>query len=102
MSSKLMYLGLGIIFIIIGNYLPKCKRNSFIGIRTPLTLSNDDIWFKTHRFGGKVFVIFGIIFTLISSFINSNLLIFFFLGGLITVAIIVSVYPSKIKKSKTR
>ena len=35
-SSKLIYMALGIGFIILGNYLPKCKRNNFIGIRTSL------------------------------------------------------------------
>ncbi|MFI8708247.1 SdpI family protein [Bacillus sp. NPDC077411] len=51
----------GILFLVIGNYLPQCKPNYFIGIRTPWTLSNEEVWRKTHRFSGKVFMILGII-----------------------------------------
>jgi len=48
-------------FIVIGNLLPKCKRNYFIGIRTKWTLDSELSWYKTHRLGGRVMVIFGII-----------------------------------------
>ncbi|WP_242218011.1 SdpI family protein [Bacillus cereus group sp. BfR-BA-01380] len=51
----------GVLFLVIGNYLPQCKPNYFIGIRTPWTLSNEEVWRKTHRFSGKVFMILGII-----------------------------------------
>ncbi|ENQ3107165.1 Uncharacterized membrane protein [Bacillus sp. 491mf] len=50
----------GLLFLIIGNYLPQCKPNYFIGIRTPWTLSNEEVWRKTHRFSGKVFIVLGI------------------------------------------
>ncbi len=51
----------GILFIIIGNYLPKCKYNRTIGIRIPTTLKSEDNWNRTHRLGGKIFVIGGFI-----------------------------------------
>ena len=51
----------GILFLVIGNYLPQCKPNYFIGIRTPWTLSNEEVWRKTHRFSRKVFIVLGII-----------------------------------------
>lgn len=51
----------GLLFIIIGNYLGKIKSNWFVGIRTPWTLSSETVWNKTHRFGGKVFMIGGLI-----------------------------------------
>lgn len=49
----------GILFLIIGNYLPQCKPNFFVGMRNPWTLSNEEVWRKTHRFSGKVFVALG-------------------------------------------
>lgn len=52
---------IGALFAAIGNYLGKIKRNFFIGIRTPWTLADDDVWFRTHRFGGKLFVAAGVI-----------------------------------------
>jgi uncharacterized membrane protein len=51
----------GALFIVIGNYLGKIKPNWFVGIRTPWTLSSETVWNKTHRFGGKVFMIGGLI-----------------------------------------
>lgn len=55
---------LGGMFIVIGNYLPKCKPNSTIGIKIPWTLRSEENWNATHRFGGKVWVIGGILFFL--------------------------------------
>ena len=50
---------LGIMFIIIGNYLPKCRRNGVVGIKIPWTLSSDENWDKTHRFAGFVWIACG-------------------------------------------
>ncbi|ANB60292.1 SdpI family protein [Anoxybacteroides amylolyticum] len=52
-------IGVGVLFIVLGNYMPKIKPNYFFGIRTPWTLENEEVWQKTHRVGGKVFVIMG-------------------------------------------
>lgn len=57
----IMILLLGIIFIVIGNYLPKCKHNYTIGIKIPWTLNSEENWNATHRFAGKVSVIGGVI-----------------------------------------
>jgi uncharacterized membrane protein len=53
----------GILFIVVGWLVKKAKRNFFIGIRTPWTLSNDIVWEKTHRLGGTLFMISGILIT---------------------------------------
>ena len=52
---------IGILFIILGNYLPKTVQNHTIGIRVQWTLTDEDNWNKTHRFAGKAFVVAGII-----------------------------------------
>jgi uncharacterized membrane protein len=54
---------IGLLFIIIGNYLGKIKMNWFVGIRTPWTLSSEEVWNKTHRFGGKMFILAGFLLT---------------------------------------
>lgn len=51
----------GLLFLIIGNYLPKCKMNATIGIKIPWTYSSEENWNRTHRFGGKVWVICGLL-----------------------------------------
>ena len=50
---------MGILFIAIGNYLPKCKRNIAAGIKVKWALQNEENWYATHRFSGKVYVIGG-------------------------------------------
>jgi uncharacterized membrane protein len=45
----------------IGNVLSKVRRNFFIGVRTPWTLSNERVWYATHRFAGKCFVVAGLL-----------------------------------------
>lgn len=47
---------LGLLFAAIGNYLPKCRQNSTLGIRIPWTLGSEENWNVTHRFAGKVWV----------------------------------------------
>ena len=48
---------MGIVFLFIGNYLPKCKQNYTIGIKIPWTLDDEDNWNKTHRFAGFVWTV---------------------------------------------
>ena len=55
---------LGSLFIIIGNYLPKTTQNKYLGIKIKWTLESEENWNATHRFGGKLWVIGGIILIL--------------------------------------
>ena len=54
-------LTMGALFVIIGNYLPKCQQNRIVGIRIIWTLKNEANWNATHRFAGKVWVIGGLL-----------------------------------------
>lgn len=54
-------LGLGILFVLLGNYMGKLRKNFFIGIRTPWTLASDEVWDRTHRLAGYLFVAWGIV-----------------------------------------
>jgi len=51
----------GLLFYYIGRMLPQAKPNWFLGIRTPWTLSNNEVWTKTHTLGGNLFKISGIL-----------------------------------------
>lgn len=57
--SKTIMIIIGITFILIGNYLPKCKHNYTIGIKISWTLHSEKNWNATHRFSGKLYVIGG-------------------------------------------
>ena len=59
--GKAMLPAMGLLFFIIGSMLRKAKRNWFIGIRTPWTLSSDNVWNETHRLGGILFMVSGVI-----------------------------------------
>ena len=52
---------LGILFIGIGNYTSQIRPNYFVGFRTPWALASEHVWRKTHRFGGYVFIIIGLV-----------------------------------------
>ena len=47
--------------MIFGNVLGKVTRNFFVGIRTPWTLANEEVWYRTHRLAGKLFVVAGLL-----------------------------------------
>jgi uncharacterized membrane protein len=52
--------------IVVGNVMGKMERNFFIGIRTPWTLASEENWHATHRFGGKMMVMFGMVLFVVS------------------------------------
>jgi uncharacterized membrane protein len=77
MSSALLP-ALGLLFILLGFLIEKTKRNFFIGIRTPWTLSSDTVWDETHRVGGQLFKISGVL-ALVGAFIPAYAFWFLFI-----------------------
>lgn len=57
--TRAMPIILGLLFIVLGNYLPRFPRNFFVGIRTPWTLASESVWRRTHRLGGRLFMAAG-------------------------------------------
>jgi uncharacterized membrane protein len=76
-------LSISLLFIFLGNYMGKLRRNFWAGIRTPWTLTSDAVWERTHRLGGWLFVLTGLL-GVIMSFIPALRL-----GGLLVVILIV-------------
>ena len=64
----LMPILLGVVFIAIGNYMPKCKQNYTIGIKIPWTLASEENWNRTHRLAGWVWVGGGVVMMLAGFF----------------------------------
>ena len=56
----IMPLIIGLIFTIIGNYLPKCKQSYTVGIKIPWTLNSEENWNRTHRFAGRLWLVCGL------------------------------------------
>jgi uncharacterized membrane protein len=59
--NRVLPIAMGALFVVLGMLLPHAQPNWFVGIRTPWTLSSDEVWEKTHRFGGKAFVASGVV-----------------------------------------
>ena len=68
--ERIMPVIFGVMFIVIGNWLPKCQQTYTMGIKLPWTLASEENWNATHRFGGKVWF-FGGIFSILSAFIGN-------------------------------
>lgn len=57
--NAIMPIFVGLLFMIIGNYLPKCQQSYTVGIKIPWTLNSEENWNKTHRFAGPCWMIAG-------------------------------------------
>jgi uncharacterized membrane protein len=58
--DRAMLVPMGLLLALLGNFMGKFTRNFFVGIRTPWTLASEEVWLRTHRLGGKVFVVCGL------------------------------------------
>lgn len=59
---------IGVLFIVLGNYLPKCRQNFTLGYRLPWTLNDEDNWNKSNRLAGYIMVIGGFLVIILSIF----------------------------------
>jgi uncharacterized membrane protein len=88
---------IGILFIVAGIMMGKAKRNYLIGIRTPWTLSNDEVWNRTHKLGSRLFIITGFIVALLAIFITSTV-VYVMLGLVLATALISIIYSYVVYK----
>lgn len=73
-SAFFINLLLGIIFFLIGNYMPKCHQNYTVGIKLPWTLADEENWNQTHRFAGRLYAILGIL-CIVNAFLQADWLL---------------------------
>ena len=101
-SNPVLFIPLiGLLFAFLGNYFKTIKPNYFIGIKTPWTLENEEVWKKTHEFGGKLWFIGGLL--IVMTFVLPNeVQLYTFLGITAVISIVPIVYSylefKKIKK----
>lgn len=86
--EKLAITLVGVIFIICGNYLPKCRQNYTIGIKLPWTLHSEENWNRTHHLAGYLWIICGV-FTLLCGFLFAPEVI---VAVILVIVIIPSIY----------
>ena len=82
---------LGFLFVILGNYMPKCKQNHTIGVKVAWTLRNEENWNKTHRFTGRIWV-FGGVFFLATMFVPMKNFKYAFLAIILLLAFAPMIY----------
>lgn len=86
----------GAMMIVLGNFLPKCKRNSIVGFRATWTMYNDVTWSKSNRFAGPAMMIAGVCTIVTSAFVGEMIPIVMMLVFL-SIAIAVSLgYAHKV------
>ncbi len=85
-----MSLSISVLLMFIGNYMGKLRRNFWAGIRTPWTLASDVVWERTHRLGGWLFVLGGLLGVLMS--FVPMLRLWGLMGVLLLIVVILVVY----------
>ncbi|MBT9446177.1 MAG: SdpI family protein [Hyphomonadaceae bacterium] len=84
--------GVGVLFVFLGDAMPKTRPNFFVGVRTPWTLSSDLAWQKTHRLAGWLFVLVGF-WAIVAAFTLKGIaLAFSVTGPILIVAAVSAVY----------
>lgn len=86
---------MGVLFVIMGNYLPKCKQSYTMGIKLPWTLESAENWNRTHRMAGKLWVFGGIVILATAVFENPFVLI----GVLVVMVAVPTVYSYRLYKA---
>lgn len=99
--SKAMLPAMGLLFIIIGSLLRKAKRNFFIGIRTPWTLSSDTVWDKTHQLGAVLFMASGVL-AVIGGFFGGMIAFWMLMVPLLGSTVFLLVYSYVLYQRETR
>ena len=89
--STVLLPGLGLLFIFVGLMMRQAKRNFFIGIRTPWTLSSDRVWDQTHRVGSVLFIVCGLL-ALFGVFFPGALVFWLVLAPIFATTIFLIVY----------
>ena len=91
----------GVVFIVIGNYLPKCKQSYTMGIKLPWTLNDEENWNRTHRLGGKLWVVCGLV-VILSMFLPNKFMVAIFLSVVAAAVLVPTVYSYLIFREKEK
>ena len=99
--SGAMLPAIGLLFIFIGFMMRQAKRNFFIGIRTPWTLSSDTVWNETHRLGAILFMISGVL-AFIGGILGGTIAFWLMFVPLIGSTIFLLIYSYALYQRETR
>ncbi len=94
------FLGMGLLFIIIGNLMPKLKTNPWAGIRIKWTMDDPEIWYKTHRWSGRLWMIGGTLLTAASLGLPARMMGLVFLATILILSILPILYARRLARRK--
>lgn len=100
--ERLVPATLGLLFIVIGNVLPRVRPNWMMGIRTPWTLSSDRVWERTHRVGGYLMTGLGVLLVLAATLAPSAATFILILGGVVIVVLGTVIYSYVVWRQEKR
>lgn len=89
---------IALFFAALGFVLPNVKSNQLFGIRTTWTLKNEEVWEKTHKFSGKLFIVGGICIAVICLLVSELISFIIFMVGLLLLSVLSIVYSYKVYK----
>lgn len=101
-SPNYVILLIGVLYIILGNYFKTIKPNYFIGIKTPWTLESEYVWKETHKLGGILWLLGGILVIVLSLLLNPKLNNIFFLGITAIISIVPIIYSYTLHKNQKK
>lgn len=100
--SRVTFVLTGALYIVLGNYMPKTRRNSTVGLRVSWSMYNDATWRKCNRFGGIVMMLTGVA-TMVTALLADVLLtVFLMLGYLMAATAIMLVYARRVYRAEIR
>lgn len=87
----------GLLFLAVGNYMPKIRQNRTMGVRVKWTLASEANWNATHRFAGKVWVAAGLL-CMISALLSLEMMLVVFIASIVLAAVVPCVYSYRYYK----
>ncbi len=94
--SKIVCILLGIIFIVLGNFMPKSKKNATFGVRVVWSMYNDNTWRKSNRFGAVALIVAGLLTIVTTAFADGTVSTVLMLVYLILATVITVVFSKKV------
>lgn len=100
--DRIIASSVGLLLVVIGNFLGKIRSNWFVGIRFPWTLENEEVWNRTHRLGGRLFVLIGFLTLLAGLFLPRVWTAVILLSGVAGMIAGLAVYSYRLHRSLSR
>ena len=98
--NSIVYIGLGGLLIVMGNFMTKLRPNYFVGIRTPWTLESKEVWIKTHRVGGPLMIVMGLVIAVSGLFIPTRFIVFVVLASVLGYTAFIFFYSYSVHKKQ--